>query len=765
MQKNEEKNNNIIRLEKSISNILVVNKSKLNPYIEVFEYQAENVSLQNLGTLLGFFKMKDFSEDSTYIVNFLTSVLKKEYYSNAKRGVNNSFDAALHKANLALAELAKHGNIKWLGNLDAAICVLEKTNLHFSVCGKAKILLLRNKNLLDISEGFNELDEPNPLKTFMDVSSGHLEDKDKLLITSDDIFQVFSLNELKKASQRFANDKFIQFIQTALVNEKELAATFIVDIFKPEENATKKLKEKKTKYYQNAFSEKTFQEQKSARPEKSELEIILAEKKEEYTDEKTGHIYVQDQKRAESGEPSSNYYWLLTKEKLSATSHFFKQTFRNVSVFFKRNFHNSFNDLKKFSAETKKTWKIKKATKKEMGNIPADIELEKAEEKQEEEIIPEIAIPEVSVSEIKEAPVKIPFLFPKFPVSKETFLKYYGKIFSKIKSGSAIIKKVLSLMLPNFSKIKRLFHSMDRKHKMSAFLVVLAIIIFPLVSKKINSLRTTPSKKNITEIVEQNADKPLDDKNVKILKDGQDLYKLSGSIGIINGNDKIFLISKDKLTSWNENASADFALPQNSGNIIASSWMKDLKMIFLLTDQNKIVSFTTANSKFHENNIEIPQDSQIKNIGTYLTYIYLFDSKNNQIYRYPRAEGGFGAKTSWLKSELDLSKITNVAMDENIYIGEENQILKFFKGQKQDFNLEKTFVLLKINRIFTNLETANIYVLDKENKRIEKFDKQGVSIANYFNKKLTDTIDFSVDEKNNKLYIVTSDGLTSFNLE
>jgi hypothetical protein len=125
--RNHDKNKEVIKeLEKTISPVLVVNNSSLKPYVELFEYSPENIYQQPLGSLVGFFEIKEYSQDSAYIVNFLTSVLKKEYYINPKRPVTESLDSALHKVNLALSELAKQGNVEWLGKLNAAICVLEK---------------------------------------------------------------------------------------------------------------------------------------------------------------------------------------------------------------------------------------------------------------------------------------------------------------------------------------------------------------------------------------------------------------------------------------------------------------------------------------------------------------------------------------------------------------------------------------------------------------------------------------------------------------
>jgi hypothetical protein len=737
LQKNEEKNNSIIKLENSISNILVVNKLKSKPFIEAFEYQAENISLQSLGTLLGFFKIKDSSEDSAYIVNFLTSVLKKEYYSNSKRGVNNSFDAALHKVNLALAELAKHGNIKWLGNLDAAICVLEKTNLHFSVSGKSKILLLRNKNLLDISEGFEISGEPNPLKTFVDVSSGHLENLDKLLITSDDIFQVFSLNELKKASSRFTKDNFVQFIQTALVNEKELAVTFVVDMFKAEEAAIKKPKEKKNKYYQNAFSEKTFQEQRSDTAKIFPPEIKLNEEKEEYTDEKTGHIYVQDQTSAENNQKSSNQHWFFIKEKLSDVPYFFKKTSKKIISTSKKSFYT----LKDYSSKIKFDWPKRKPP------------VQKSEKNASEAIFsdPQKIVPNV--------------FFHKFNSLEFYFKKNLSKISQRSKWAIPYLRKFFLAIIPSFSKIKNYFRLLDRLQKLSSLAIVLLIIILPMLFLRFkNQEKIAQENKSIADmnIIQEPA---LQEKNITSLSAEKDLSPSLNSLKIIRTADSVIIVSGEKIIVWQEGGGKEFPIPQNFGVPVAAGWMNDLKLAFILTDQNKIVSFSPVSSKFQENKIDIPAESKISFIGTYLTYLYLADTKNSQIYRYPRAEGGFGNKVNWLKDQTDLSNVTNMAVDENIYLANNNQLSQFFKGKRQDFNLEKTLSPLNIDSIYLDIETGNIYVLDKKNKRIAKFDKSGALLKNYTADFLKEARNFSIDENNKKLYVAGSNKLVSFDLE
>ena len=350
----------IKELEKKISPVLVVNNSSLKPYVELFEYSPENIYQQPLGSLVGFFEIKEYSQDSAYIVNFLTSVLKKEYYINPKRPVAESLDCSLHKVNLALSELAKQGNVEWLGKLNAAICVLEKNNTHFSVAGSAKIFLYRNNMLSNISDGLAfDSPEPHPLKTFVNVSSGRLEKNDRLLITPEDIFHIFSTNDIRKNLQRFTGEKFVQFLKTALSNQLEMISAIIVDVTEVKSVSEVKMStsSKKSEAVANVFSEKTFAKtpkQNATLEENPEDVINYEEIGHEYIDKKTGHIYVQGGDDDLEKNSQANMYWDMTKEKISQGWYSTKNDIRRRFSIYKKQLAKK-GALRKAEKEKQKT--------------------------------------------------------------------------------------------------------------------------------------------------------------------------------------------------------------------------------------------------------------------------------------------------------------------------------------------------------------------------------------------------------------------------
>jgi len=322
-------------LESEFESILVCNNRSLRPYIEIFVFEPENATQKSLGTFFGIFEISDISEDSSYIVNYLSSVIKKEYFSKPKRSPIESFEAALHKSNLALSKLAEHGNIKWLGKFNALVAIIEKNNLHIAQAGTASAFLFRSGGLTDISEGLSSDDpEPHPLKTFVNVSSGKLEVQDKLIITTESIFDIFSFEEIKKSILRFSEEKFIQFLKTALGNELEKAAVLIVDIKKKKEAPIAAPVQESEQL--NAFSQEAFFRKPARNAMQSvagepalnnssseitqekisrEIEDEINKGQEEFTDEKNGHIYIKETHEEHLNNKVPNEYLMILGEK------------------------------------------------------------------------------------------------------------------------------------------------------------------------------------------------------------------------------------------------------------------------------------------------------------------------------------------------------------------------------------------------------------------------------------------------------------------
>ncbi|MFH0969662.1 MAG: hypothetical protein V1804_04095 [Patescibacteria group bacterium] len=773
MPRSNEKEKNSILLEKNVNVISAVNNQKLSPYLDIFRHYPENILLQNLGILTGFFRINNLGEESAYIVNFLSSVLKKDYYANPKRQIENSFDSALRKVNLALSEIAKEGNISWLGKIDGAVCVLEKNNLHFSVSGKAKVFLFRNQSLIEISRDMAQ-DEiaPNPLKTFVNVSSGRLEKEDKLIVCGDDVFKIFSQEEIKKGAKRFLREKFVQFLKTALINKLEIVGAVVIDIFEKEEKEPAAVEPHRE--INNAFSGKAFEGPQKTPETPSEV-FRQQEEKSEYTDEKTGHIYIQEGSEEIKKKSLFGAYWLILGEKIADAYLWTKNKSKRRIILLFKSLSKAKNNL---IASAKSTLAEKRRMRSENKER---IEREKAIEK-EKDITNKKAVADKEAEEKNKAteakiisPEEIKTEIPVQPVYNEPFLARLAKRKEELARQEKMTpeeppkEKFLSFkkIIPNFGKIKETYKSLTKKQKIYSAIIILLIFTVPFAFLKIQGAlklkqapREAPQKTpDAREIFSQ-------EKNIVFLDNLEKVADIQDPINLIALNEKIITASGEKITTRDTSGEMkEFSWPQNYGKPEFLAPMKDLNLALIYTDQNKIISFLSATSKFGENNISFPENSKISGTGTYLTYAYLLDSGNNQIYRYPRAQGGFGEKINWLKDNIDLSNACCLAIDENVYLINEGKVLKLFKGNNQNFSLEQTNISFIPSDIFTDSDIQNIYVLDKDNGRIIKFSKDGVLLGQYFNEDIKKSTGFTIDEKNNKAYLINSEGLFSFNLQ
>lgn len=724
------------RLEMAVHPILVVGGSRFNPYIELFDRQPENIYLQPLGSLMGFFKINNYASDSAYIVNFLASVLDKEYFQNPRRSVAESLDSALHKINLALAEIARGGNVDWVGNVESAICVIENDTLHFSISGLARVFLLRHGTIVDVSDGLSpENSEANPLKTFESVSSGNLEAGDKVIIATEDLLRIFSPNELKKAAARFSDDKFVQFLRTALTNELELCGTIVVEIREAQEPVESPQTQNDAFPEFNAFSQNTYDKLNiNQAPPTSEAVPS------EYADEKTGHIYI----RGEYEEPAQPSHWdkawpIIKEWALDFSEWTVRKSRGNIFIPLKKSWQKA--------RITFRTW-LKEQRDRRLNRPAKDLNLVQIG-KSVFKIIPKTGTDATrNTSSIgPDLVIRLKAIFHQLP--RRPQLPRMDQ---------------LKKLLPDFGKIRALFSGFNRRQKIIALSTVVLIIFVPLVWIKFQPadkpavVEQAPPPDPIAEMLRQ-------EKNMRPIGSMETLPDSRGAVSVIRTKDGTVSVSADKISYWNsQNVRSETSLPRQFSASSQSTYMADLDLVFILFDNKEVYSFSPATKKLTSNAISLPSGSGPYSLGTYLTYLYLLDPATNQIYRYPRAEGGFGEKTAWIKGSADLAGATELAVSDSIYVATGQKIRKFFRGQEQPFNQESPFSPLATTKIRTQSEFTGIYVLDRTNGRVVKLSLEGVILSQYYSPDLKNTSDLAIDEKSGRAYVATPEGIRIFPL-
>lgn len=734
----------ILELDPQFREILSCHDRRQSPFVQIFVAEAENVSQKSLGRILGVLEVTDHSEESSYIVNYLISVIKKEYFSRPKRGAIESFEAALHKANLALSKLAEHGDIKWLGKINALIASIEKNNLHLSQSGTASAFLLRGNSLTDISEGLASNDTtPHPLKTFENISSGRLEKSDKLIIATDNLFDLFSLEELKKNALRFDVDQFFQFLHTAMINELDLAGALIIDI---QERVTLPVPKSSTDSESlNVFSQSTFLKSFPKNPAIKESiiakETSLEEKISvgpysyseetsqqslEFVDEKSGHIYLKEDEAFFEKKPwwSETWNWITEK-------------------------------LEEFISIIGKKVKREKIVVSEYPQIEKSAETPKRKKAFEAEKL---------LASFKNT-VYAWLIAGGRKVSSIPWKKISEKILYTVKTTIATLIQFLiwvgKKLWPKITALGRKFSALNQHQKLIVVFILTLIFLIPILFVKwedANDLKAEKARIASLPIL------PLkDDKNVIRLNDLTALSNYSGEKHfLINLNNRLYLATEKKLFEISSGKSWD--LPSDFGSAISVFGMDDLNVIFFINSNFQVISFAPINQKFIPSSITFPDNAHLVATGSYLTYLYAVDAKNNQIYRYPRAEGGFGEKIDWLKDQVSLESITDMAISDNVYLASgENTLWKFFRGKKNaDWQIESGATPWSPFKVFTKPDDQFIFILDRQNSRIGQFNPNGELINQFYSKDFASADSIISDEANHLVYVSTDKGIVSF---
>jgi hypothetical protein len=753
-------------LTRSFHEILVADKRAYEPFVKVFQAVGENVSKLDLGTLVGVFEVDEKSEDAAYIVNFLASVAKKEYFNNPRRGPIESFEAALHKVNVALAELVKHGNVSWLGKLHGALAVLEKNNLHFSVTGEGAFLLLRQEQFSEISAGLASSEAENhPLKTFVEVSSGRLMEDDTLLLVTPELKALFPLDYLTKQASRMKKEGFRQFLRTALVNEIDMAAVLVIEFgIKPESHHSKAASKKddSSDVVINAFSgnsyNKKYTEQKVVLDAPAAIESVEPDTKEEFIDEKTGHIYVQGMDMSET--PTPRFAFLETLSDMSSSAgDLFSRTFRRQS-----------KKIARFSAflfweGKQKASHLKRKTTKSIANLSHELQEKRAQKKQlreelqsqtplppstenvavlEEVEIPLEDTPSLTVAPREEEPLHLVVSDSENKPSQEASpaLLRLRSLYQNEPAPSVIMKKPVQSVkvkkakssqkpkLPavSFDFIKKPLHSTTEslktlwiqiqpffKNKTFTYLVIGTIVIGSGLIFFFSFSEDTAINESTTSIESKSA--PLLESATQTNNNqlsAEKTFTLNKELVALSYLDNIAYGATPR-SIINVETNQEFNVPDIKGEIRYVTPMDDLGLLFILTSQNELLSWSPLTKSFTKNTLTLPENARVTGIGTYLTYLYVLDRGNNQLYRYPRTEGGFTTATNWMKESFELTDTAFLAINEAVALAPSREhLLSFVAGKTNgDFEFQDPNAPINIQSLTTDSDYPFIYALSE----------------------------------------------------
>ena len=716
-----------------ISEIQATRGRDAEHFIKIFRHEGDNVASATLGTLLGVFEIDDSSEDSKYIVNFLFSVAKNEYFCNPRRGAVESFEAALHKINVALAEIVKHGNIRWLGKFHGTIAILERNAIHLSAAGDGRIYLSRSRSLSHISEGLASADAADrPIKTFIEISSGQLLPGDRILFLLPKAVEIIGESILTHHAGQMDRDRLNQFLRTAMINKLDRGGAIVVDIEeappqpKPRAETHRKTTEKQPSP-RNYFSETAFEKQRG-----ESVATALREEKTtpshdpEYTDTKTGHIYVQGNQRETPTEPSRIVRYAESFLYYGRTAHEAgwrksTQLFRTLSPkakFFWLATTNRIQETGTSLAAVSSRYLSRKLVRKTNYRKRSPIAETTAQ------YVPPAPSPD---HQRKTEETQTDFPSPSDTSRRLTSLRATLQPYLTFLAHS--IRTYLPLMLRKIQRaasqsttlFRTLFSHLSFKGRLILVCVclgILAVLLWSLPSTEKSDI-TTEAAPSISDqgIVLPNVirnqevattDLPLS----QIIHRHPDTLASAyiGSTPIVITQKTVEIPSKQ----------SSFSLPDGIGVPKMLAPMQDLDLLFFLTDTGALMTMSPINGAIIPNTL--PENTgSIAHMGAYLTYLYTLSTDGTTLFRFPRVPGGFGDKTPWLKQNLSPDQNASFALNENMFIFSQATLTRYSRG-KADLIFDAPNVTPDRLILAAEPENPLLVGLDEQNGRIIVWD-------------------------------------------
>jgi len=729
-----------------------------NSFCDIFVYEPENVDEQNLGNLYIVGEIVNFSESSSYLVNLLASIIKKEFYSKPKRPTMESLEAGLHKANSTLSNLAEQGNVDWIGNLNMICGAYKENELYFSQVGNVKTLLVRDVQITDIGKNIAKEKKPHPFKTFANIASGEIEKNDLILLATPEFFNIFSLEKIRQLSSSLDVDELAETIQNTIEQEENITTVGLLVMkiengkqankkekeFKEEEFEVKeKLKTEKVK---SSESSKDSESEKITKEELSEKKPLVIDNSEKIALDDIIDKYEKAEIEKQTPEQKFEQKLKSTTEQQEKAVKEFEEIEKEKSITNKlsgllKALQELFGPAKNSVVNWFKNYRQKK--KSALENVDS------TDQKTENELLQKINLPSSKNKLIFIAFIFIVLLF----AGNLIFTDYQKKAEEEFNFYNA--------------KLSQAEEKMSEAEEVMIYDDLAQARIF-LTDAKSLALETKNDYNKLDEKAEDLLGKIQSQFDIVDLVNRIDNPEIAVELDQIS--EQIMFINKNYYTSTPENSIYQINLEDKKAEDlqIRSDDIEHSKLttpiektgeIIFLSDSNKLSSLDLNKKEITSVNIGFINDNpNIKAFASYNNYLYLLEPEANQIYKYRRTANGFDSGKSWITdSEADIRNAISIAIDGFIYIlKSDGTVDKYLSGVKKDFSVEELSDPVSSSaEIYTNADLEYLYVIDPPKQRVVLFNKiNGSLIRQYTSGSFDDLKNIVINEIEDKMYVL-----------
>lgn len=162
---------------KPISKEIILRGRPEDGHVDVFSYNYEGSGVNGLGGLFIVGQVQPATENTSYMINLVASLAKREYYAKIDNEPKEAFSKTLKKINEVLQDFFRDRDLK----VNIGIFAISGENIFISRLGKFKILLVRDNHDIDILNNISLFNKEHiQEKEFSNIISGKLIPQDKL---------------------------------------------------------------------------------------------------------------------------------------------------------------------------------------------------------------------------------------------------------------------------------------------------------------------------------------------------------------------------------------------------------------------------------------------------------------------------------------------------------------------------------------------------------------------------------------------------------
>lgn len=684
---------------------------------------------EHLGYLFAAAECEDRGGVGKELVDVVIAAIQREYFRDRERAPMQSFELALHQANLILHDAAERGVRDWMGYFHVAIGALVGKQLHVSVAGQASVWLARKTVMTCVSEGLSHLPITNPLRTFSQVASGEVATRDVVLFATGNFENVFRPQDVARFTIDHSAATISARLQQLYTDQQYTAPLSVVTV--------------------------------------AVLPDYIVQPKEEFA----SSVYRPRQATSVTSEQLKPRKPLLIRKPgwrtmVLALSQSVQFIWRSIATHLWPNLKRGGQMVGAgLEKGTGALVTISKQTGSRLATSAGGVSPRKPFSWQK-------SFSDVAVF-IRDFPMRIWQGVLRLPTT--------SKIFGVV---ALILVVVLGFSLKalqnkraldqDIQRASELLHEAQTKQEAAAAALIYdnrdqARTLLEEAQGAVTTLAGTGFYEAETREVQGNIQTQLDRlqkisraKGEAVVTVGDFSTQLSGQVPT-----SLFLVSEN-LYTFNPSNNAIVSMDTAGQTNIVSEETKEIgfftsgvshiadKTILLTTADPGLALFDTKDNSLSRQEIALPENkTTLGPLALFGNRLYAFDSSANNILTYNKTLRGFAGGTPWITdADFPATSIKSLTVDGSIYtLHNDGSIKKLFKGAPAEFTLDTVEPSLRsATRIFTSEDMKSLYVFDPDSRRVVIFTKKGVLIKQLFFDEGSAVKDVAIDTKEENLY-------------